>query len=134
MFRSGPRPERGRTPHYVPLWSATRARNLHYVPLWSATRPQTPPTRSALVRDQTDSLKKGQAAALPPPPRPTYGRGNRWAVLAGVDEYEDWANYGRLRVCVQDVEALRAGLLAGGFETARLRSLLSRYLSQTTCC
>ncbi|HDD25040.1 MAG TPA: caspase family protein [Chloroflexi bacterium] len=52
-----------------------------------------------------------------------YGTGHRWAVLIGVNEYQDWANYGRLKVCVLDVEAIRAQLIAGGFEPERIRML-----------
>jgi len=52
-----------------------------------------------------------------------YGVGNRWAVLVGVNEYDDKANYGRLHVCGKDVHALRDQLLAGGFDPARIRLL-----------
>lgn len=52
-----------------------------------------------------------------------YGTGNRWAVLVGVNEYEDNANYGSLQVCVKDVQAIRRQLTIGGFEPARIRLL-----------
>jgi hypothetical protein len=52
-----------------------------------------------------------------------YGTGNRWAVLVGVNEYEDKANYGRLHVCVKDVHAIRGQLIASGFDPARIRLL-----------
>lgn len=52
-----------------------------------------------------------------------YGVGNRWAILVGVDSYEDTANYGALRLCVKDVEAIREQLVAGGFDPTRIRLL-----------
>jgi uncharacterized caspase-like protein len=52
-----------------------------------------------------------------------YGTGASWAVLVGVNEYEDKANYGQLQVCVKDVEAIYDQLVAGGFEAARIRLL-----------
>lgn len=52
-----------------------------------------------------------------------FGRGNRWAVLIGVNSYEDAWHYGPLQVCVHDVEATREALLAGGFDPARIRLL-----------
>lgn len=56
-------------------------------------------------------------------PDQLFGRGNRWAVLIGVNIYEDAMHYGPLQVCVQDVEATRETLLAGGFDPARIRLL-----------
>lgn len=53
----------------------------------------------------------------------SLGTGNRWAVLIGVNEYKDKANYGRLHVCAEDVEAVREQLVAGGFYPARIRLL-----------
>jgi len=53
---------------------------------------------------------------------PVIGTGRRWGVLVGVNEYDDW-NYGRLRVCVQDVTAIRGRLAAGGYDPQRLRLL-----------
>jgi hypothetical protein len=51
------------------------------------------------------------------------GTGNRWAVLVGVNEYEDKANYGQLRVCVKDVGAIYERLITGGLDPARVRLL-----------
>ena len=56
-------------------------------------------------------------------PEPHLGTRNRWAVLVGVDEYEDRANYGPLHVCVQDVGAIREQLIAGDFYPIRIRLL-----------
>jgi hypothetical protein len=64
---------------------------------------------------------KGNGASAGP--EPLYGVGNRWAVLVGVNEYEDKANYGQLHVCVKDVHAIRERLIAGGFDPARIRLL-----------
>jgi hypothetical protein len=51
------------------------------------------------------------------------GIGNRWAVLVGVNEYLDKANYGQLSVCVKDVEATHKQIVAGGFDPDRVRLL-----------
>lgn len=72
------------------------------------------------------ALPAGPAkGAGPEPPAPSdlpLGTGQRWGVLVGVNEYDDW-NYGRLRVCVQDVTAIRGRLAAGGYDPQRLRLL-----------
>ena len=75
--------------------------------------------QSPLPQHATEA--KGDGA--PTGPGPLYGTGNRWAVLVGVNEYEDKANYGRLSVCVKDVHAVRNQLVAAGFDPARIRLL-----------
>ncbi|MCL4261691.1 MAG: caspase family protein [Anaerolineae bacterium] len=50
-----------------------------------------------------------------------YGKGNRWAVLVGVNKYDDWHNYSKLQVCVQDVVATRDALIASGYDPQRIR-------------
>ncbi len=72
-------------------------------------------------QEATIPVSKGEGE--PSGPQPTYGAGNHWAVLVGVDEYQDGTNYGRLQVCVKDVEAIREQLVTGGFDPARLRLL-----------
>lgn len=52
-----------------------------------------------------------------------FGNGKRWAVLVGVNQYDDKTNYGNLHVCVNDVAAIRNQLIAGGFDPARIRLL-----------
>ena len=52
-----------------------------------------------------------------------YGTGNHWALLVGVNEYEDKLNYGRLHVCVKDVHTTHKQLMTGGFDLARIRLL-----------
>jgi len=52
-----------------------------------------------------------------------YGKGKRWGVLVGVNQYDDKINYGSLHVCVKDVEVVREQLIAGGFDIARIRLL-----------
>ncbi len=67
------------------------------------------------------SEAKGDGASTGP--EPFYGTGNRWAVLVGVNHYDDKANYGELHVCVKDVRAIREQLTAGGFDPERIRLL-----------
>lgn len=66
-----------------------------------------------LVRAGSDT--KGEVDGIESA-NPTYGTGRRWAVLVGINEYEDSANYGPLQVCVSDAEAIQKKLVAGGFE------------------
>ena len=58
-----------------------------------------------------------------PQPDQVYGVGKRWAVLVGVNTYDDAMYFGPLTVCVRDVEATRSQLIAGGFDPARIRLL-----------
>jgi len=73
------------------------------------------------IRARLGRGSKGDGA--PTSPGLFYGTGNRWAVLVGVNEYEDTGNYGQLQVCVKDVHAIREQLVAGGFDPARIRLL-----------
>lgn len=56
-------------------------------------------------------------------PEPIYGAGNHWAVLVGVNDYDDKHNYGRLSVCTKDVHAIYDRLVMGGFAPDRIRLL-----------
>jgi len=71
----------------------------------------------------TDPQSKSQAASQPTAPQPLYGAGNRWAVLVGVNAYDDDANYGQLHVCVKDVGAIHGRLIGGGFDAQRVHLL-----------
>lgn len=70
-----------------------------------------------------EDASKAKSGSQPPAPEKPYGTGNRWAVLVGVNIYDDEKNYGRLHVCVKDVVATRDQLVAGGFDAARIRLL-----------
>ena len=52
-----------------------------------------------------------------------YGTGKRWALLVGVDTYDDEHHYGRLSLCVRDVYAIAQQLEASGFDSERIRLL-----------
>jgi uncharacterized caspase-like protein len=41
----------------------------------------------------------------------------------GVNQYDDWQNYGNLEVCVKDVEAIQQALITGGYDPNRIRLL-----------
>jgi hypothetical protein len=91
---------------------------------------ETTPTGAHLGRrepprggETEESLEQLKGNGESPPSRIVLGTGNRWAVLVGVNEYDDQANYGRLPVCVKDVRAVREQLIAGGFDSARIRLL-----------
>lgn len=61
-----------------------------------------------------------------------YGAGQRWAVLIGVNEYEDKSNYGQLHVCTKDADAIREQLITGGFDPTRIRQLTDQTLELPT--
>lgn len=52
-----------------------------------------------------------------------YGEGNRWAILVGVNVYDDHDFYGPLKLCVKDVEAISDQLITGGYNPQRVRLL-----------
>jgi len=52
-----------------------------------------------------------------------YGNGNRWAVVVGVDSYEDTDHYGELHVCVKDAKAVHNQLLSSGYKPERVKML-----------
>jgi uncharacterized caspase-like protein len=68
-----------------------------------------------------DQGPKGEGATGAP--EPLFGAGNHWAVLIGVNDYDDQHNYGPLSVCVKDVEAIHERLVSGGFDPGRIRLL-----------
>jgi N-acetylmuramoyl-L-alanine amidase len=69
------------------------------------------------------SLTEVKGNGVPAHSEHLYGTGDSWAVLVGVNKYEDNANYGELEVCVKDVEAVHKQLVTGGFDPARIRLL-----------
>lgn len=79
---------------------------------------------------QASSGAKGQGNT--PGSETLYGTGQRWAVLVGVNRYDDTFNYGELQVCGKDVAAIRDQLIAGGFDSARIRLLTDQTEEQPT--
>lgn len=69
---------------------------------------------------QVQQKSNGEPGAAP---TEWIGQGRRWAVLVGVNHYDDWQNYGNLEVCVKDVEAIQQALIVGGYEPERIRLL-----------
>ncbi len=74
---------------------------------------QTPPTASGKHLGNAAESTSDQI----------YGKGNCWAVLVGVNAYDDHTYYGPLKLCVKDVEAIREQLITGGYEPDRIRLL-----------
>src|SRR5450432_658044 len=54
------------------------------------------------------------------------GKGMSWALLVGINEYEDTQSFGRLRVCVQDATQLSAQLIASSFPEKHVKLLTDR--------
>ncbi len=74
----------------------------------------------SLLQPASDAENKGLGV---PKPERKYAAGNRWAILVGVNQYDDKLNYGNLQVCVKDVEVIHKRLIEGGFNPARIRLL-----------
>ncbi len=83
--------------------------------------PQTPSVPTRREEGGVDLRPKGSEGGAGPVA--VFGTGDRRAVLVGVNEYDDWMNYGRLKVCVKDVQAVRDRLIAGGFSPGHIRLL-----------
>jgi hypothetical protein len=92
---------------------------------WLSQSDRQPPTTTSTLQ-----LSKGDGE--PSGPAPTFGTGNRWAVLVGVNEYQDETNYGQLHVCVKDVHAIREQLIGGGFDPDRIRLLTDQTVELPT--
>lgn len=67
-------------------------------------------------KKQTEETKGSGKSSEAEPGNRVYGTGKKWAVLVGVNTYDDHHNYSSLSICVQDVEAIRKQLIASGFE------------------
>ncbi|MCA9874328.1 MAG: caspase family protein [Anaerolineales bacterium] len=110
----------------VDMWRDRRLVILHADPLHLVegfSPPAGPPLLgSSIVAAPPENRGKGIGEADDVPTE-WLGKGNRWAVLVGVNQYEDWQNYGSLEVCVQDVTAIQQALIAGGYEPERIHLL-----------
>lgn len=118
LQRLFPDPTRPAAPVVTPLTNDTPAIN-------ASTRPVTvinAPLQEAVKSNSQTRLTKGSDEEDNAFTK-WLGKGNRWAVLVGVNLYDDYNNYGRLQVCVQDVKAIRQALIAGGYEPERIQIL-----------
>ncbi|QBD82936.1 caspase family protein [Ktedonosporobacter rubrisoli] len=85
---------------------------------------------SALVSDPTQavSLQPGESLPVPSQRRQEIkrvvplklGTHEKWAVLVGINQYEDVLSYGQLKVCVQDATSLFTTLNKGKFKTEQM--------------
>lgn len=71
-------------------------------------------------KKDSDDRKGNRAQATAPV---LYGKGSQWAVIAGVNTYEDWQHYGTLKVCLNDAHALAGELVTRGFDESRVHIL-----------
>ncbi|MEP7339956.1 MAG: caspase family protein [Acidobacteriota bacterium] len=75
-------------------------------------------------------LKGGAASADPlanlAPIAPADQKGEMWAFLVGVNQYEDWYNFPKLDYCADDAEALAKTLLTCGFVEERIKLLTDK--------
>jgi hypothetical protein len=49
--------------------------------------------------------------------------GQRWAILVGINAYQDQRSYGNLRYCVEDIRKISQSLQSGGFSPERIHRL-----------
>jgi hypothetical protein len=52
--------------------------------------------------------------------KPLFGAGLRWAMLVGVNHYDDSLNYGGLKLAVHDADSLHDRLVASGYDQNRI--------------
>jgi len=52
-----------------------------------------------------------------------YGKGRQWALLAGVNHYEDVANFLPLQVCAKDATDLGELIVKNGYEKSRVKTI-----------
>ncbi|MEM8610777.1 MAG: caspase family protein [Cyanobacteria bacterium P01_H01_bin.105] len=52
-----------------------------------------------------------------------FGTGKSWAILIGVNEYQDKNNYGNLQVCIKDVIAIKKQLIKSGYDQRYIQLL-----------
>lgn len=97
--------------------------NISFNGLCMGQLPATKTSLPAKVEVDTPSPVKGDETSAPSGPAPVYGKGRHWAVIVGVNDYEDTDNYGQLSVCVKDAKAVYQQLIVGGFESGAIRLL-----------
>jgi len=78
-------------------------------------------SRSARNPSQTSGEEKGPGSASGS--KSLFGAGERWAVLVGVNHYDDSLNYGSLKLAVRDADSLRDRLVASGYGQRQIRML-----------
>src|SRR5437660_53359 len=73
------------------------------------------------------STTKQEKESLPLPTRPElYSNGDHWAVIVGINHYEDTRSYAQLQVCAHDATTLYKQLIAGGFKDQHIRVLTAQ--------
>lgn len=78
-------------------------------------------TESTLLSSPKGSLKASLSTS-PAVSGELYGKGNRWAVLVGVNSYNDLM-YPQLHICAKDVGAIHTQIINGGFDPNRIHLL-----------
>lgn len=74
------------------------------------------------VEDTSPTKQKKESFPLPTRPE-LYGNGDHWAVVVGINYYEDTRSYPQLQVCAHDATTLYQQLIAGGFKDRHIRIL-----------
>jgi hypothetical protein len=87
------------------------------------TEKLTPPTQPPAPIQANNKAKGHDGTTQPSQAQKVTNTGNTWAVLVGINTYEDTQHFRPLQVCVKDVEATREQLIIGGFDPARVRLL-----------
>jgi len=93
------------------------------VALWNSELPNRAVTLEGFQDDRTKLFDLGSGKALFPSLSECFDSiRNRWAVLVGINEYDD-SRYGQLQVCAKDVEAVCDVLVSNGFRRDQVRLL-----------
>jgi hypothetical protein len=75
------------------------------------------------LRQFEEQIREAKSSLTQSGPALVYGKGRHWAVIVGVNDYEDTDNYGQLSVCVKDAKAVYQQLIVSGFESGAIRLL-----------
>lgn len=60
------------------------------------------------------------------PPAPNYAERKNWAIIVGIDTYEDQSSYPSMQVCAADAMALARQFAANGFLAEQMQILTDR--------
>jgi uncharacterized caspase-like protein len=75
-----------------------------------------------VIQIEDDSKVKDEPLLLPTEKK-IFGIGSKWALLVGVNDYEDRSHFHNLHVCEQDVQSIYKAIADGGFKKERMRIL-----------
>lgn len=115
--------EQARRDRYELIHRLDTLASIHKLPVIFSELCMNPSFSNAQQTEDTSTAKQ-EKESLPLPTRPElYGNGDHWAVIVGINHYEDTRSYAQLQVCAHDATILYKQLIAGGFKDRHIRIL-----------